>query len=99
MTPVLPLALAYVALVAFVIAILASAKRGDEAMEESKPAIRVFAGPAHPGRGPVTAEAPVDALPGHEELGDLAAHLGHMLGAERVSVVVGDDVDSGLVAA
>jgi hypothetical protein len=100
MTTVLAIVLGYVALLTVVMGLMVAAKRGDEAMEAAAAdELRVIPGPAHPGRGRMRWAAPVDMLPEHEELGEVAAHIRHMLGVERVSVVLAGDSDDGLVAA
>ncbi len=99
MTLTLLLVCGYFAVLVLVLALLTAAKRGDEAMADAVPEIRILPGGSHPGRGPVRWSQTVDVLPGHEELGDLADRIRHMLGVEQICVVVGDEHASGLVAA
>jgi hypothetical protein len=81
----------WLAVLAIVLAILTAAKLGDEAMIWSD----LMARPE-----PAGAE-PIEMLPDGEALGQFAGEVAIALGAERVVVVIGDDVEAstGVVAA
>ena len=91
---------AWLLLAVAVMALLTAAKHGDQAMERAAAdELRVMPGPAHPSRSPVRWSTPVDMLPDHEELAQVAAQVRQILGVERVSVILADDDRSGHVAA
>jgi hypothetical protein len=92
--------LVWSALVILVMALLVSAKDGDRAIERAAAEeLDVYPGPAHPGRDRIRWAAPVEMLPDYAELGQLAADIRHMLGVERVSVILAGDDGDGVVAA
>jgi hypothetical protein len=100
MTIVLVSLLAWSALATVVMSLLVAAKRGDRAMHRSAAdEFLAMPGPTHPGRDRIRWTAPVDMLPEHEELGHVAAHIRDMLGVERVSMILAEGSDGGLVAA
>jgi hypothetical protein len=86
----------YVLFVAFVLAVMTAAKRGDEAMDREQASRH--AGPAA-WQGQLLArqgEPPrVEALPAYDALGRLAGDVRGALGAKRIAVMVSDPEDPG----